>query len=120
MKLCFLTKFIKNLIANTETINDTTIPISKIINCPIENILPSRKNLNIFSPLAPNITGIARKNENSAATYLEQPKIIAPRIVEPEREVPGISAKIWKAPIMKAVLYDSLSKLVVCDFLRRL
>ena len=43
-----------------------------------------------FKKLTPNITGIARKNENSAAIPREQPRIIAPSIVEPERDVPGI------------------------------
>ena len=42
---------------------------------------------------APNITGIARKNVNSAATYLEVPSNNAPMIVAPERDVPGTSER---------------------------
>ena len=40
------------------------------------------------------MVGIAIKNENSAAALLESPNSIPPSIVEPEREVPGISASI--------------------------
>ena len=61
------------------------------------------KNFTIFKKLAPNITGIPRKNENSAAAGREQPISIAPRIVAPEREVPGIIASTWKQPISAAV-----------------
>ena len=39
------------------------------------------------------MTGIARKNENSAARLLEHPINIAPSIVAPEREVPGMIDK---------------------------
>ena len=51
-------------------------------------------NLIIFNKEAPNIIGIAKKKENSEATFLEQPTIDAPKIVEPERDVPGMSANI--------------------------
>ena len=69
-----------------ETKKAVTIPISKIINSALVNAKP---NLNSFKKLAPNITGIPRKNVNSAAISLETPKRIPPIIVEPEREVPG-------------------------------
>ena len=36
---------------------------------------------------------------SSAAAPLEHPRIIAPRIVAPDRDVPGTSDKIWKRPI---------------------
>ena len=36
---------------------------------------------------------VAKKNENSAAAVLETPTVEAPKIVEPEREVPGIKDK---------------------------
>jgi hypothetical protein len=48
-----------------------------------------KPNLTIFNKLAPNITGIDRKNENSAAILLDVPKMIPPRIVAPDLEVPG-------------------------------
>ena len=36
------------------------------------------------------MTGMARKKENSAATNRDVPRITAPKMVEPLREVPGI------------------------------
>ena len=46
-----------------------------------------------FKRLAPNMTGIAKKNENSLATVLEQPQYKPPKIVAPDLEVPGIKAR---------------------------
>ena len=51
----------------------------------------------------PNMTGMARKNENSAAALLLVPSRMEPRIVLPEREVPGTTARLWKHPMKKAV-----------------
>lgn len=53
----------------------------------------SMKYLTIFNKLAPAITGIAIKNENSLATYLEHPQYRPPKIVAPDLEVPGIKAR---------------------------
>ena len=50
-------------------------------------------NFRILYPLAPIIVGMARKKVNSAAAVLESPKINAPIIVTPEREVPGTAAR---------------------------
>ena len=51
------------------------------------------------------ITGIARKKVNSAATVLDIPIIIAPRIVAPERDVPGSAAATsWQKPMINASL----------------
>ena len=58
------------------------------------------------------MTGIPRKNENSAAAPLEHPSTMAPRMVEPEREVPGIRARSWTIPIKKRGLGGNLSYLV--------
>ena len=77
------------MIARIETTNETTIPSISAKNSPKLNAKP---NLTSFKSEAPNITGIARKNVNSAETYLDAPKIIPPRIVAPERDVPGTSA----------------------------
>ena len=63
---------------------ETIIPISKRPH----SIAPSC--VKILRMLTPNITGIARKNENSAATVLDVPNKIAPKIVAPDRDVPGI------------------------------
>ena len=45
------------------------------------------------------IVGMARKKENSAAAARSRPSAIAPTIVAPERDTPGISASAWHAPI---------------------
>ena len=50
------------------------------------------------------MTGIAKKKVNSVATVRETPKIKAPTIVAPERDVPGNTAAInWKKPIKTPV-----------------
>lgn len=66
---------------------------------------PNEKSaLRIFRRLAPNIAGIAIKNENSAAVARLNPNKVAPKIVLPERLVPGTKAKIWNIPTLKAFL----------------
>ena len=81
------------LIAITETTNATNIPSIKMKNWKKLNAKP---NFLSFNKLAPNITGIDIKNENSAAKLLESPRISAPIIVAPDlgialliREWPG-------------------------------
>jgi hypothetical protein len=44
--------------------------------------------------LAPAMAGMPRKKENSAAAGLEIPIILEPRMVEPEREVPGTIERV--------------------------
>ena len=90
LKSFFLIYPSKNLIAPVDTRNDTTIPTISTINCVDVN---ARPNFTIFNKLAPNITGIPKKNENSAAALRDIPKNKEPIIVEPDREVPGIKAK---------------------------
>lgn len=77
---------------NTETINATTIPKSRIkISAPVK----WNPNFTIFNRLAPNITGIPRKKENSAAAGLEQPMIMAPKMVNrSEFQAPGKASGI--------------------------
>ena len=64
-----------------------------------------------FSTPQPNMTGIARKNVNSAAAVREQPHSMPPMMVEPERDVPGMMASIWKQPIFSDV-FQSISSTV--------
>ena len=71
-----------------ETKNATTTPVTSVRTSAGVNVKP---NFTSFSRLAQNITGIARKKVNSAATVLEVPTRIPPIIVEPERDVPGIT-----------------------------
>lgn len=72
------------------------MPVKSIIISFCEK---SNPNFTSFNALAPNITGMDKKNENSAAINLDVPKIIAPIIVAPDLEVPGIKANTWKTPI---------------------
>ena len=88
LKSCFLIYPIKNLITTSDTANATTIPTTRITTS-WEVIVAFIKNFAPFKRLAPNITGIARKNVYSAATVLEIPSNNAPTIVAPERDVPG-------------------------------
>ena len=87
LKSCFFTKLTRNLIAAMETKKATIMPVKRIISSDKVKLKP---NLSSLTALAPNMAGIARKNENSAETNREAPKNIAPRIVEPDLEVPGI------------------------------
>lgn len=71
---------------------DITVPTSRQASSIPVNANP---NFSTFRRLAPNITGIARKKVNSAATVLDIPIIIAPRIVlrsERFRAVPPLPA----------------------------
>ena len=61
-------------------------------------------NFRAFRPLAPTMVGMAMKNENSAAAGRLTPRRIAPRMVEPDREVPGMRLRHWKQPMSRAVL----------------
>ena len=54
----------------------------------------ANENLTNLSNDAPNITGIAKKKVNSAATVLDTPSNNAPTIVAPDLEVPGNIAAI--------------------------
>ena len=74
--------------AKIETTNDTIVPMDSII---ISGPVNARPNFNNFNKLAPNMTGIAKKNVNSAATNLEVPTNMAPTMVAPDLEVPGIN-----------------------------
>ena len=46
-----------------------------------------------FKRLAPAITGTLKKKENSVAATLPTDNSMAPIMVAPEREVPGIKAR---------------------------
>ena len=54
---------------------------------------------------------MAKKNENSAATVRLKPNHMAPKMVAPLRDVPGIKASIWNKPMIKASLYVIFNKL---------
>lgn len=63
-----------------------------VISKPISVGEKTKPNFRILSRLAPNITGIAKKNVYSAAVDLDTPNIRAPIIVAPDLDVPGKTA----------------------------
>ena len=93
LKSCFLIYPIRNFIAASDIRYATTVPKIKTERWGKAKPLLSTY-FAIFKPLAPIMTGIARKNENSAATALDVPINTAPRIVEPDLDVPGMSESI--------------------------
>ena len=87
-----------NVDSNIDAV-DALIQFIKAKNIPKIKIAASipvklKENLINFNRLAPNITGIAKKKVNYAATVLDTPIIKAPRIVDPDLEVPGKTAAI--------------------------
>lgn len=77
LKSCFFMYVTSNLMTIMDTTKATIIPtISTIISIEVKTN-PNFINLN---KLAPNITGIAKKNVNSVDTSLEMPSSNAPNI----------------------------------------
>ena len=62
----------------TNTTKDTSMPTNRMRTLPPVRALPSRKYFTSFKKLAPNMVGMARKKENSAATGREQHNRIGP------------------------------------------
>lgn len=91
--------------ANRETTKATSEPIRSSPHWnPVMEARPVfQDEFQDLVALAPNMTGIAIKKENSVATKREQESSIAPKMVEPEREVPGMIAKSWRIPMQTAV-----------------
>ena len=73
----------------TDTTNATSVPMIKMTTSSPVIDPPATRNFAALSKLAPNITGTARKNVNSAAVALDTPINNAPIMVAPERDVPG-------------------------------
>ena len=56
--------------------------------------------------VAANIVGIARKKENSVATFRSRPKHMPPMIVAPALDTPGKRDRVWAIPMPKACLKE--------------
>ena len=79
------------------------IEVKKPINRGVTEIVTSEEyKLNNINVKAPKIVGIASINENFDASFRLNPKIRAAVIAVPDREAPGIRAKVWISPINKA------------------
>ena len=85
------------------TIKETTQPTARMMSSMLVAVAPESRNFTSFSALAPTMVGIARKKENSAPAERPTPRMMAPRMVEPERDVPGIRLRHWKHPMRMAV-----------------
>ena len=107
LKSFFLIYPSKNLIAPIDTRNDITIPTISTINCVDVN---ARPNFTIFNKLAPNITGIPKKNENSAGYYIEREDLQIMRCVgiigAMEQEVAKIKEKMQDVTITSRARMD--------------
>lgn len=84
---------------------EVKIPRIISVHCTGNSLVARSKS---FMKLAPAIAGIAIINEILDADSRLKPRKRAAVMVNPEREAPGISAKIWVAPI-KIAEYKSNS-----------
>ena len=95
---------ISPLITSRLTIKDTMQPTTSTpISVPVA-LTPDSRNLRSLMAEAPSMVGIAMKKENSAPAERPTPIKMAPRMVEPDREVPGIRLRHWNRPMIRAVL----------------
>ncbi len=84
---------------NKETIKAKINPTNNTAHSSIVQENPALMNLMVPQPSS---TGIDSMNENSAATVLLKPNHKDPMMVAPLLEVPGMIAKVWKAPMANA------------------
>ena len=89
---------------STLTTKATAQPRPSTASCSPVNTMPSIRYLPTFRALAPNMTGMARKKVNSAATGRLAPRSRPPTMVAPLREVPGIMASTCQKPMISASL----------------
>ena len=92
--------------------NETATPVA---NTGLKDPWGSFKNSSIP---APKITGHESKKEILAESLLAYPRKRAAIMVTPDREAPGISARLCAAPIMSASLKVKPSIAVFCAGLR--
>jgi len=66
--------------------------------------LGEKVTVSILRTLAPRIAGIANRKENLIAFSFFTPKSIAVEVVEPDLEIPGITAMAWANPTINELL----------------
>src|SRR5688572_31357770 len=98
-KECLLTKRIRNLTASSALTNET---MQLTTSGVVSNCAMAARSFQSSYSVADTSTGIATKNENSAAVRRESPHSRPPMMVAPDRLVPGISDSAWKAPSLSA------------------
>ena len=84
---------------SSEDTNAVIVPIPRIISSVDVNAKP---NLRILSRLAPNMTGMARKNVNSAATVRDTPSSSAPTMA-PLTDLWGIGTDNARVPAQSEI-----------------
>ena len=70
--------------------------------------------LKIWKIPAPNNPGIAKKNENLAASLCITPNNNAVEIVIPDLDIPGIKANTWVIPIINEIEKSGASRWSKC------
>ena len=89
-------KSVINLIIKSDRTNADSAAVNRISRALSERLSPLTERYfarsYIFRRLAADITGSAARKEKAAALFLDIPSILAPSMVAPEREVPGIIA----------------------------
>ena len=90
--------------ARMETTNATMQPTSSAPISPTVKTPPPARNLTSLRPDAPAMTGMARKKVNWDAQARLMPQSRPPMMVEPLRDVPGMSASTCHAPTISACL----------------
>ena len=73
--------------------------ISVLLNVPNPT---SPWNFTIFNSDAPAMIGMARKNENSEATFESNPEIQPPIMVDEDLDIPGQRDRHWNRPTLIA------------------
>ena len=76
MKSFFLMYPIRNLMDTTDMTNAETTPAARTTASVVVMARPAAANLMHFTRPHPNMMGIARKNVNSAAAVLLQPRCV--------------------------------------------
>ena len=88
-KECLRTYSIRPRITSRLTRKLTTQPMASMPISGPPKAAPLRKNYKSLMALAPSMVGMAIKKLNSAAAGRLAPTRMPPRMVEPDREVPG-------------------------------
>ena len=97
----------KNLMTTRDTAKATVIPIRMTAICvPLMDgfVIP---NFTALTKEPPNMAGTDMKKENLAAVLLSMERRSAAQMVTPLLLVPGISARTWARPMMRAYWMDN-------------
>ncbi len=99
----------------------TTKALAKAVTRPTASRVHSlveKEKLDLMRsrPVAASMVGMARRKENSTMVSRLMPSVRPPMMVAPARETPGIMARHWKRPILKAdwlLMFSILAVLLI-------